>query len=250
MNKKNFMAIVVMVLFALPSFSLAHDEPVDNTGWQNDLAIGFNISRGNTENYLLTVLGNAKLEEGDDIWHFGVNGALGETTDRDTDVDTDTNESVDIFGNYKHLFTDRFYGGINTSFRYDDIADVDYRFIISPGLGYFLVKNENFDFYVEAGPSYVFEELGGIDDEYISIRAAEGFNWQISETAKIYHHLEWIRSLEESDKWLLSGNLGIEAELSSLFSLVVLFQDDFDNLPAVGLGKNDFSVISALKVNL
>ena len=47
------------------------------------------------------------------------------------------------FGQYNHLFTERFFGYFRTDALHDEIADLQYRVTLSPGVGYYFVKQTN-----------------------------------------------------------------------------------------------------------
>ena len=50
----------------------------------------------------------------------------------------------------------------------DNIADVDYRVTVSPGLGYFLMKEADASLSAEIGPGYLWEKVAGVEDDYAS----------------------------------------------------------------------------------
>src|SRR5690606_35263206 len=101
-----------------------------------------------------------------------------------------TQNDVNAKAEYKRLLSERFFAGLGTTFLYDDIADVDYRVNLNPSLGYFLIREENIRFNIEGGPTYVFEKVGGVKDDYLAPRVAERFEWSFSETGKLFQTAE------------------------------------------------------------
>ena len=60
--------------------------------------------------------------------------------------------------------------------RHDQIAEVNHRLTIDPTAGYYFLTDNTFKLRGEAGPSYVFEKLGGEENNYFAPRAAQRFD--------------------------------------------------------------------------
>jgi putative salt-induced outer membrane protein YdiY len=132
----------------------------------------------------------------------------------------------------------------------DDIADVDYRVFLNPGLGYFFVKDDEVKFSMETGPSYVFQKQDNDEDNFLAWRIADRFEWKFSETGKIFQGLEFLLNTDDTDDYLINAEAGIEAALNSTLSLVLSVRDRFDASPAAESEKNDVIVTTGLKVLL
>lgn len=219
--------------------------------WVSSAALGYNLSSGNADTSLLSIMASTQKEIGDDLYAFGAQYNLGTDKAKNDPVNDDTTRNdFRANGSYKHLVSDRVFAGIGSSFLYDEIADVDYRVLVNPSMGYYLLKDEDFKFNLEAGPSYVFEKQGGESNDYFAPRIADRFDWTISCTSKIYQQTEVIFDVDESDNYLINTEIGIESALSTELSLVVLARNNYDNLPAVGREKSDTAFITAIKVAL
>lgn len=217
--------------------------------WDNSVAFGFNMTSGNSSTRLVTVLGNTYYEKDSDI----VEGTLMYNFGEDRNVDDEKNGSTTrndfrVLGQYNHLVTERTFLGFGSKFFYDEIADIDYRVFVSPSAGYYFLKDNTFKLRLEGGPSYVFERVGGLNDEYLAPRLANRFDWFITCTSKIYQTAEILGDTNDSQNFLVNAEVGIESALSTALSLVVLVRETFDNQPAEGRDKGDLAVISALKV--
>lgn len=219
--------------------------------WQKSLAFGFNMTQGNSDTTLLTILGTVKRETSDDLIDFGLSHNFGtdENAENEDGDDTSRND-VRANASYNFKLSERLYSGAGTKFLYDEIALVDYRVNINPTLGYFLVKDPTYSFALEGGPGYIFEKVDEIEDDYFSPRIADRFDWIISCTSKLYQSAEIMFDVNDSDNYIVNADLGIEAAISSELSLVVALRNTFDGTPAEDRDKNDLAVISALKVTL
>ena len=210
------------------------------TGWETIAAAGVTLTRGNSKTLLATanILSLRKWEQNE--VSLGADGAYGENDN------IKNNESLHGFGQYNRLFTDRFYGYARVDALHDGIADVEYRVALSPGVGYYLVKNDRTRLSVEGGPSVIFEKQGGIDRTYFALRVAERFEHKLSDRAKIWQSVEYLPQVDDFNNYIVNGEVGVEAGLTEKLSLRVWVQDTYDNEPAAGRQKNDFKLFSGV----
>jgi hypothetical protein len=145
---------------------------------------------------------------------------------------------------------EHFYGGFDTLFVNDEIADIDYRVNLTPLVGYYIVKNPDVTLGVDVGPGYLFEKVGGVEDDYFAPRIGDSFSWTISCTSKIYQKANITFDANDADNYLVSGEVGVESALNSLLSLTLLLRNTYDNVPALDRDKNDLALISGIKVHL
>ncbi len=228
-------------------------EPEPESTWDADIALGFNLTAGNSDTVLFTLQYQAKREWERDIWSLGASGSYGE------DDGEKNNEQLGGHVDYQHLFSERMYGGANLSLLHDSIANLEFRATIGPLIGYYFIKNETTRLSGEIGPSYVVEKLhvdhpGQLppDDvtsdwqNYFALRLGERFEHQLSETAKVWQSLEILPQIDDFNNFLLVAEVGVEAALNSDLSVRVVVADKYDNDVAEGTKKNDISVISSL----
>lgn len=254
-----FGAVLGLVLFG--SLSSLHAEcvpsedpcaPKKKTGdWDVSGLFGFNFTSGNTDTTLLTVGAKGLLDKDNNLWELSADYSFGKDDEReDPKFDDTTRNDFRALARYDRLLSERFYVGLGSKFLYDEIAEVDYRVNIDPNVGYFLLKDNTYKFRVEGGPSYVFEEVGDVEDDYFAPRLAERFDWAITCTSKVYQQAEVFMDIDDSDNYVVNAEVGVEAALSSQLSLALLIRQTYDNVPAAGREKDDLAVISALKVAL
>ena len=224
-------------------------EPTAKSGLETTLSTGLTLTDGNSE----TLAANAALKtegekEGLGSLLAGVEANYGEST-VDGVKDT-TVENAKLFANLKKTLSERFFASIDGSVVYDGISLIDYRAMLGPGLGVYLVKNDKRTLTFETGPSYVWERVDGATDDYLALRFAERYACQISATAKLVQSLEYVPAAEDFDDYLLTGEIGAEAAMTDRISLKVVLQDKYDSTPAGEAEYNDLSLIAGIGFSL
>ncbi|MBM4154719.1 MAG: DUF481 domain-containing protein [Lentisphaerae bacterium] len=208
---------------------------------------GLTLTDGNSE----TLAANASLiaegeKQGLGSYRIGLEGNYGEST-----VDEITSTTVGNakgFGSVRRTLSDRFYANIDATALHDDIAEIKYRTTLGPGLGVYLVKNDRVGLSFDVGPSYIWETVGAIKDDYLALRAAQRLDVRFSANAKLWESVEYVPDVEDFDSYLVNAELGVEASLTERIVLRLVLQNKYDSTPSTGLEKNDLSLVSGLGV--
>lgn len=210
-------------------------------GWETTAAVGFTLTQGNSDTVLATanLLGLKKWEANE--LSAGLNASYGEVEGvQNNGMTRGTVQYNRILNDGKSYF----YG--KADLLHDAIADVNYRFSVSPGYGYYFLKNDKFNLSAEFGPGFISEKVGGIQDEYMTVRVGEKFEYKISDRARLWQSLEYLPQVDDFENFLLVGEIGVESDLTEKLSLRVSLQDNFDNRPAPGRKSNDLRLVTGL----
>jgi Protein of unknown function, DUF481 len=219
--------------------------------WEGVAAADVSLTRGNSSDFLGTVSLNLKRKWDCNEILLGGFAGYGETHPKDK-VETRTQDYLRGFGQWNHLFTERFYGGIRLEGLHDDIANVDYRFTVSPLAGYYLIKETNTFLAVEAGPSWIHERLfvpgpgSDFEHSYIALRFADRFEYKFSSGAKIWQTAEFLPSVEHWADYIVNFEAGVSAPITKSLDVRLVLQDTYDNKPAPHRLKNDFRLGAGL----
>lgn len=208
--------------------------------WENTLSFGLTLTRGNSDTILMDSAVKAHRNNLTNEVTLSLEGTYGE------DHSVKNNESLHGIGQYNHLFTDRFYGYGRGDGFHDDIADLTYRFTLSPGAGYYFVKRKEVTLAVEAGPGAVLEKLDGSRKNYAVARLAERFQRKWDDHARLWENVEFLPQFDEGNNFLVNAEIGVETPLTKRISLSVVLQDNYINLPAPGRERNDLKLVSGL----
>lgn len=218
--------------------------------WKANIDAGINTKDGNTESTTTHIKGGYANERTLDNIYFDVLALYETVTNKDTDVDEETVNEQRATGKYEYKHTPRFYSFFNQYFEHDEIEDLNYRSISSPGVGYRFIDKEWLRYRAEAGPAYTYERFhGGITDDYFGIRIGQYLDWIIWRDTKFYAKSEYIQSVEDSDDWRVDSGLGIRHNITKSVALSVEFLDQYDNTPAEAKEKEDRTLIGSVGYN-
>ena len=209
--------------------------------WESSVSAGLSLTEGNGEQLLLTTAAfRTRRKTPANEFMFGVDGAYGESDS------VKNNEMLHGVSQYNHLFSERFYAFLNVEGLHDGIADLQYRFTLGPGAGYYFIKTTNTTFAGEFGPGLIVQRLGGVDTTYASLRLAERFEHRLNDGARVWERAEILPQVNKFENYIVNAEIGAEAPLTKSLSLRVTAQDNFVHQPAPDRKNNDVKLISSL----
>ncbi len=214
------------------------EKPKD--AWAVTLGLGISLTRGNSDTSLYTAdaVGVKKWDQNELSLHaFGSYG------------ENQGNQNVGNAGfnaQYNRLFGDRWYGYGRFSAFEDSVSDIDYRFTVGAGAGYYLIKNDKSLFSAEVGPGYVWQKLAGVTDDFFTIRFAQKFEYKFSKTAKVWEEVEYLPQVDDFGNYILNSVVGVAAGIYGNLQLQVKAMDTYQSRPAAGRDKNDLQLTAGL----
>jgi putative salt-induced outer membrane protein YdiY len=216
--------------------------------WVSSAALGVTLTRGNSDTTLVSADAHTEKKwEADDL-SLGINGLYGNQRTLGATSTTETADLLHGYVQYNRSFASNFYGFFRVDGLHDGIADIQYRLTLSPGVGYYFVKEKNTDVSVEAGPGWIDEKLGHRYMNFAVFRVAEKIHQTISDRARFWETLEYLDQMDNLDNYIVNAEIGIEADLTKKknLSLRCTLDDSYNNLPALGRLKNDLKLITAI----
>ncbi|HEY0454852.1 MAG TPA: DUF481 domain-containing protein [Verrucomicrobiae bacterium] len=241
------LALIVSFAWVNSSFGQAVPVPPDpKSPWEETAGAGLTLTRGNSRNLLFTLNGLATRKDLKSELDLGADATYGEAFNKSTSQEEKNAESLHGFGQYNWLFTDRFFGYGRLDALHDGIADIKYRVVVSPGVGYYFIKSEAMSLRAEVGPGLVYERKGSVTRTYLTARLAERFDYKLNDHAKIWQTIEFLPQVDRVENYIINAEIGIEAGLTKKLSLRSYIQDNYLNRPAPGRLKNDVKLVTAL----
>lgn len=253
MKKTIMMGLSVLVVGAAVAQETKPALTASVAPWNTSVAAGINLSRGNTRTMLMNGSVASEFKKDANEASLGIEGNYGETEVQAVDGTKETRGNVEnarAFADYRRLLNTRTYGYLNGDLRNDNIAKIDYRLMVGPGVGQYLLKGEALNLGVEAGPTYIKEKVAGLEDDKVALRLAEKLVWQMSAASKFWESVEVLPAFEDFGDYLVNAEVGAEAAMNTRLSLRLVLQDKYDSTPGTGLKKNDLVLIGGLTFKL
>jgi putative salt-induced outer membrane protein YdiY len=248
------------LLFAISSAAKADDAPAVTApaapanpdvvkDWNGSLALGMSLANGNSSAFQVNSASALDKQWKNDELHFGVNGAYAVTDPGSKSNQNVTANNLHGVASYRHLFDERLYAFATEEVMHDDVADITYRFVTSPGMGYYFVKEPATTLRGEAGPSWIYERVSGSDPghhNYIAARFAERFDHSFNKNAKVWQSLEYLPQIDAWGNYLINAEVGAEAALTGPISLRLIARDQYNSEPPAGSKSNDIMLLAAV----
>jgi putative salt-induced outer membrane protein len=259
---------VVAAPVPVPAPAPALPAPEPKYPWKSSVSAGLTLTRGNSHSMLFAadVLTEKKTKENELSFGAGISyGSQGvsqtiTTTTRTYTFDgsEDNVNNYKAFGQWNHLFSEKFYGYLRADALRDIISDIDYRLNIGPGAGYYLIKKDATTLAVEAGGGVQFQRIGDIvmvganlvhsykNETYATVRFGERFEHKFKDRARVWQSVEFLPQVDEFDNYVVNFQIGAEASFNKSFSLKTVFEDTYQSVPASGRLKNDAKIVSGV----
>ena len=209
------------------------------------------MTRGNSDTTLATLAAVTDRKTDVNEWNLGANATYGKSrvTVNGVSTSSTTAQNADGFVQYNRMFTKRFYGYARVEALHDDVADIHYDITLSPGVGYYFIKNHRTELSAEAGPGYVFERLDGETRDYATVRVAEKFKQQLTDRARLWENAEWLPQLDNINNYTINAEVGVEADITrdKTLTLQCYLDDEYYSEPSFpGRLKNDSKLVVAI----
>lgn len=209
--------------------------------WKGSLALNGLLTRGNSETEQLGFrFGIGKRWE-DDRFTAGAEYTYGRQRDPDTDEQSTSVDYGAIFAKWDHFFTQKFYGYLSAKAERDGVAELEYRFTPSVGVGYQWFEGPTFNLSTEVGLAYVYEKFEHQNaNDFLGPRLAYHVDWTPVSPLKLYHNLEYLPSFQDfSGDFLLNLDAGLRVTVWKSFFTDFRFEYRYDSTPASGRKKDD-----------
>ncbi|WP_347274660.1 DUF481 domain-containing protein [Candidatus Kuenenia sp.] len=260
--KESFCILPLLILFVACACSIgaayadetktaeATAETAPPKTWKGNIDAGVNMKDGNSESITTHLKGTYANERVWDNIYFDALSLYETVTNKDTDEDEETANEQRATGKYEYKHTPRFYSFFNQYFEHDEIENLNYRSISSPGVGYRVIEKERLKYKVEGGPAYIYERFhGGITDDYVGIRVGQYLDWLILQNTNFFAKSEFVESVEDTNDWRVDNSLGVRHNVTKSIALSLEFLDQYDNTPAEGNEKEDRTFIGSIGYN-
>jgi putative salt-induced outer membrane protein YdiY len=214
--------------------------PPKTNGWNSLVAAGLTLTRGNSDTVLFTAKALTQKKDEHNEWLLQADGAYGDNNS------VNSADSLHGLAQNNHFFTPRFYSYANADALHDGIQALSYRVSLSPGAGYYFIKDKRTTLSAELGPGIITEDRGGEDETYMSLRMAEHWEQKVTPTAKLWEKAEILPQINHFDNYTADIEFGVDTAITKRVSLQVVLDDNYVNEPAPGRRNDDVKLVAGL----
>ncbi|MDD5521851.1 MAG: DUF481 domain-containing protein [Kiritimatiellae bacterium] len=219
------------------------------SGWSRSANVGITMTRGNSKTFLSSGSIIAERKGGDIEVRLGLEANYGEAELTETNGTSVTENNVNdarIFTELRKTLSHRTYFYSKADALTDRIAGIDYRLIIGPGFGFYLIKNDKESLGTDIGISYIREVPNQDTENIAALRVSERYDLKISQTSKLWQSIEYMPALNDFNRFLMNAEMGLEAAINTSMSLRVVAQDKYNSEPPEEKEKNDLLMITGV----
>jgi putative salt-induced outer membrane protein YdiY len=209
--------------------------------WNSSITAGLTLTRGNSETLLATAKFLTDKKTPVNEFSAGADVTYGSSSG------VENNDTFHGFGQWNHLFSEKWYSYIRGEGLHDGIAEVKYRFTLTAGVGYYIIKQTNTTLAAEVGPGVVAERVGVIDTTYATLRIGERFEHKFNKnSARVWQTIEILPQVDKPSDYIVNFEVGVESALYKDVSLQVYLDDNYNSQPAIGFKRNDVKLVSGI----
>ncbi|MGQ3684478.1 MAG: DUF481 domain-containing protein [Candidatus Loosdrechtia sp.] len=229
--------------------SVKQEVTSDRKTWKGNIDAGINIKDGNTKSTTLHTKGRYANERSRDNIYFNAI-AIYETRKRTTGKRLETINEQRASGKYEFKHTLKLYSFFNQYLEHDELENLNYRSISSPGVGYRFYDSERLQYKAEGGPSYTLERYhGGIREDSKGIRLGHFLDCILLRDTKFYARQEYIQRIDNQKEWRLDSGIGVRHNLRKSIAISLEILSQYDNFPQERNRKDDTTLIGSLGYN-
>ena len=212
--------------------------------WTGGLAAGLSFNDGNSDSLGYNLRGNLLRET---YWsEFRLKG--GYLFEEQNDVAT--TDKADADAHVSYFIRRPWYVLLRQRLEKDRIADVYFHSETGPGLGLRLFEEGPTRFDLEGGPGYQYTRFeSGDREESITARLATFFRTTLLRSIKLEASGEFVQALKDKDDFIVRADLTLKFPLRNNLSFNLSAQERYDNTPAEGRERNDFTILSSLELS-
>lgn len=244
MHMKHTLPMALVLLAGVASTQA--QQPAD-TGWKTTAGANIAVNRGNSDTLLAgaNILTLKKWDKNE--FTAGADAIYGNNRDITSGNRVTTAQNYGAFLQYNRLVDDRWYFLGRGDARQDRIADIKYRVTLSPGVGYYFIKNDRTTLSAEVGPGIVFEQFERrAGSQYFTFRVGERFTHKFNERVRLIQEADFTPKVDQLDNYVINFQAILEADLTAKLKTRLTVQDTYRSMPATGRKENDLRILAGI----
>lgn len=214
------------------------EEIADYKEWDSYATIDVAVNKGNTdsENFRFGTGTNLKLG---DHRHIADLVMIREEQDGETTKDQDL-----LNYNYNWIFADPWFASLLASFEQDPVRELDYRYIVGPGIGRDIWNDAGRLWNIQVGTAFQKEKIGGETDEAAIAFWIMRFDYDLfSGDLEFVHNDRINTNISGRTNTVLKTSTGFRYEFTDDIFANVSVDYDYETDPAPGNEKDDLTFL-------
>lgn len=224
---------------AMPLANLTELEEIEEyKEWDSYAQFDATVNKGNTdsENYRLSTGTNLKLGD-----HRHIADLL---ITREEQDGVSTKEQDLLTYNYNWLFDDPWFASFLASYEKDPIRDLDYRWIVGPGIGRDIWNDAGRLWNIQIGAAYQKEKIGGDSDNSAIAFWIMNFEHDLFDGDMEFFHRDRINTnISGRTNTVLKTTTGFRWEFTDDLYANISLDYDYETDPAEGSEKDDLTLV-------
>lgn len=152
---------------------------------------------------------------------------------------------------YDYFFTKKVYGFSTVRAQRDEIADLDLRLSLSPGVGYQWYESKELNFSTEIGPAFLYENFSNGDDDNREItgRLAYFFDKLVFNRLSVFHNTKFFPKITDPTDLYLTTSAGFRSNITETMFTEARVTVEHDTTPADDAEETDIYYTLGLGVS-
>jgi putative salt-induced outer membrane protein YdiY len=230
----------------VPAAPVAPPGPSWLRGWTGYVETNINLTNGNSSTTNLGLGANATRLTPKNTTILQM--AYLYAKDSTPDPDRTTANAVRGGPRYEHNLSDRFTTFTFMTFEHDPFQNLDLRWVMGGGLGYFLTKTEKMQFQLYSGGSLNKEDFVQLSRQSGELILGQKFSRQIANRVTINQQLEIFPNLNDAGEYRANFDSTMLLMLTKYLGWQLTISDRYLSNPVSSLRKNDVLVTSGIRV--
>ncbi len=247
MLKKSLVSMAVLGVSFLTVHGVSAEEAKKAPEWKTHVELSYVATSGNTKTQTFAVKAETKREGEINRYLIKAYGLYSKSNDQET-----ANQWL-LNGRWEKILTKKMFAFVDATYLADKFSGYDYRLSLGPGVGYDFIKSEKHDLKGLFSVLYFYDKFSEGTESSDSYAAGKGeinYRWQIRENLKFKEDANFIISFNDTDKYFLNSETGIETKINNNISLGVSYKIAYQNqLPAPDVKHTDTTFLTSLIID-
>lgn len=223
----------------------AQTAPKPDGEWRGALGVGLTATSGNTDSIAYSINGDTVRQTSRDKVTGYLQAVYGRRRVDGTSEETANQARAGTA--YNRDLNDRLFGFGAADWDRNPLIDLRLRSVFSTGIGYHVVKKENFTFDISTGPAYNRERYTTETRDLAEWLVAEESTHALQPTISFRQKLTYYANVEGGEGYRTVFDAGMVFKLNSRWNITMTLNTRYQSNPPPGVEKSDLLFVTGLQ---